>query len=270
MSLRRDMVFSLGGFDADALAFITAAAITNGTQKNAINYLVKGLKANSLWTPMKCIYPFIGGTATTHKYNLKNTATFQITFNGTVTHNSNGITPNGTTGYGNTFYIPSSNLTLNSESYGLYSRDSAALGVAGTATDMGCNGSTATVRHLLNIRAATGTVDYTNVQLNDVANGISTTTTDGSGLHIASRTSSTNLMRIRNGSILASNTTANTGSLDTLHPMYIGCRNSNGTAAGFVARNFAFAFMASGLTAAQTLVLYNIIQQYQTILGRQV
>jgi len=89
--------------DADAQAFITAAAITDATQQAAIDTLVKGMKADGIWTKMKAIYPFVGGTATTHKWNLKDPrdldAAFRLVFNGGWTHSSTGATPNGTNGF---------------------------------------------------------------------------------------------------------------------------------------------------------------------------
>ena len=65
--------YSFGvAYDPDAQAFITAAGITDNTQKSAINTLVLDMKGFGIWTKMKAIYPFVGGTATTHKFNLKN------------------------------------------------------------------------------------------------------------------------------------------------------------------------------------------------------
>ena len=52
-----------GGVDPDAQAFITAAGITNPTQQAAINTLVVDLKGYNVWTKMKALYPFVGGTA---------------------------------------------------------------------------------------------------------------------------------------------------------------------------------------------------------------
>jgi hypothetical protein len=49
--------------DADAQAFITAAAITDPTQQAAINTLVVDLKGYNVWSKMKAIYPFLGSTA---------------------------------------------------------------------------------------------------------------------------------------------------------------------------------------------------------------
>jgi hypothetical protein len=46
--------------DSNAQAFVNAAVITDTTQANAINNLVIGLKADSLWTTLDAIYPFVG------------------------------------------------------------------------------------------------------------------------------------------------------------------------------------------------------------------
>jgi hypothetical protein len=103
-------------YDADAQAFFTAAGITDTTQKTAVNDLVVGLKADGIWTKMKAIYPFVGGTATTHKWNLKDPqdtdAAFRLVFNGGITHNSNGVTGNGSNGYYDTKLNPSTEYSL--------------------------------------------------------------------------------------------------------------------------------------------------------------
>src|SRR5690606_24652832 len=88
--------------DVDALSFLQSANITNQLHIYAINQLVLNLKYYNIWEKMIAIYPFIGGSANSHSYNLKNPSQFQITWNGTVTHDANGIKGDGATGYGNT------------------------------------------------------------------------------------------------------------------------------------------------------------------------
>jgi hypothetical protein len=105
--------------DANAQAFITAAGITDPTQQSAIDNLVIGLKADGIWTNMTAIYPLVGGTATTHKYNLKDPrdldAAYRLAFNGGWTHDANGITGNGVNTYADTF-------SFSSKTIGIYSR----------------------------------------------------------------------------------------------------------------------------------------------------
>ena len=114
------------GCDADALAFLSAAAITDPTITSAICTLVTSMKANGTWAKCSAIYPMVGGTATTHKFNLKNpldtNAAFRLSFVGGWTHSSGGALPNGTNAYANTFLNPTTTLLLNSHSFGIYSR----------------------------------------------------------------------------------------------------------------------------------------------------
>lgn len=108
---------SLLNLDANAKAFIEAAAITDAAQKSAINTFVKDLKAiNAVQadfvnfdTPAnsicKAIYPVVGGSAASHKLNLINPAdsdaAFRLTLSATgMTHDAKGI--NNATGYINT------------------------------------------------------------------------------------------------------------------------------------------------------------------------
>ncbi len=106
-------------YDADAQLFFdaeTAAGVTlTTTQTDAVNQLVIDLKAASIWTKMKAIYPIVGGTATAHKFNLKNpldtNAAFRLVFFGGVTHSSSGFFGNGTNAYADTFLIPGTNFS---------------------------------------------------------------------------------------------------------------------------------------------------------------
>ena len=136
---------SAGSYDPNAQAFITAAGISNVTEQGAINQLVLDLKSYSIWNKMLVIYPFVGGTSLTTKYNLVNPSTYTITWNGGVTFDSNGVTGNGTTGYGATGFIPSTvNLTTGlttSLSYSVYSRTD----TISNASDMGVTNYTSYV-----------------------------------------------------------------------------------------------------------------------------
>ena len=79
--------------DSDANAFLTATGITNPTIASAICTLVTSMKADGTWAKCSAIYPFVGGTATTHKFNLKNpadtNAAFRLSFSGGWIHSAN-------------------------------------------------------------------------------------------------------------------------------------------------------------------------------------
>jgi hypothetical protein len=94
------------GLDASATAFSNAAGLVDTTQRTAINTLVKDLKRFGLWSKIKAFYPFVGGSATSHKYNLVDPRdtndAYRLTFSGGWTHDSNGAQCNGTNTTANT------------------------------------------------------------------------------------------------------------------------------------------------------------------------
>jgi len=67
--------------------------------------LVLNAKARGWWTNCDAIYPFVGATAAAHALNLKST-NYSILWHGAITHDANGITGDGLTGYGDTRFNP--------------------------------------------------------------------------------------------------------------------------------------------------------------------
>lgn len=105
--------------DADALAFIAAAGLTDQTQKNAICKLVYDLKHNgsptTFWDREILIYPFVGGNAAAHAVNLKTPGTNNLTFGADITHSALGIVGNAAANsYADTGYAESAPLSQNS------------------------------------------------------------------------------------------------------------------------------------------------------------
>jgi hypothetical protein len=118
-----------------AEAFLTATGITDTTIVDAINTLVYDLQIYQLWSKMKALYPFVGGTAETNSYNLINPAEFQLAWNGGWTYSGAGATPNGTTGYANTGLLPSDVLNQNSTHLSIFG---GGLRILPKGVDMGC------------------------------------------------------------------------------------------------------------------------------------
>jgi len=249
--------------DADAQAFVTAAGIVDQVEADAINNLVIGIKADSLWTKMKAVYPMVGGTSTSTSYNLRNTAQYQISWNGGWTWNSNGVTGNGVNGWGNTGLIPNSALTLNSTHQSLYIRNTGNLGVDdfGSAT----NATTSLMRMIVK---NSGTNDHI-IDHYAVAQRITGTVADSTGFFVVSRENSTSLKSKRNDVSLGTNTNSNTGTLPT-HALYLGALNNIGTAVNYTARNYAFASAGDGLSDTDMTNLRNRVVTFQTALNRNV
>ena len=250
--------------DPDAQAFITAAAITDPTQQAAINTLVVDLKGYSIWTKMKALYPFVGGTATSMKWNLKDPrdldAAFRLLFIGGGSWDNNGYTPNGSNGYADTKLIPNNTITNSSGHLSVYSRTNLSGGV-----DMGSVSTTGgTIEDSIFSRwtdnkfyANYGTQSYPNVN-----------NTDSRGLFITNRNSATNTTGFKNGSKVID--TAQTSLGVSLNIMPIGAYNNNGTFQYYSNRQYAFASIGDGLTDTEAANFYTAVQSFQTTLGRQV
>jgi hypothetical protein len=253
-------VVAFGGGPADA--FIKAAGITDSTQQTAIKTLVNDLNGYGLWSKMKAIYPMVGGTATSHSYNLKDTTKFQITFNGGWTHDSTGALPNGTNAYGDTQLIPSSVLSQNSTHLSYYSRTNS---LSGNTIDIGTSTGSLGSSFRTYIIMSFGGVSYSNI--NSASDIVVNTMTNTSAFVLAYRNNSANFVNQVN-STKQTLTSASGGLTDK--SFYIGAFNRNNSADNFSLRQCAFATIGDGLTDAEASNLYTIIQNYQTTLSRQV
>ena len=257
------VISSVSGIDPDAQAFITAAAITDPTQQAAINTLVVDLKGYSIWTKMKALYPFVGGTASQHKFNLKDPrdldAAFRLTFHGDMLSSSNGI--KGTiNGYADTKFIPSANTALNSYSQGFYSRTN----IDALTVDMGGVGSNANGYMMLFSR-------YLNQIYNVINSGViytNSSSTDSRGFFVGNRTASNIIKNYKNGSLLTTGSVLSIGNCNG--NIWLGAFNNNGGGQYYTNRQYAFSYIGDGLTDAENTNFYTAVQAFQTTLGRNI
>jgi hypothetical protein len=246
--------------DPDAQAFITAAAITDPTQQVAINTLVVDLKGYSIWTKMKALYPFVGGTSTSTSYNLKDTTQYQISWNGGWTWGVNGVNGNAANSYGNTGFIPSAVTAQNSFAYGFYSRTN----IDALTVDMGGVGSVATGYMMLFAR-------YSNQIYNVINSGViytNSANTNSQGFYVGSRTTATTIKNYKNGTLLTTGITPSSGNANGT--LYIGAFNNNGALQYSTNRQYALSFISDGLTDTEAANFYTAVQAFQTTLSRQV
>lgn len=247
-----------------ATQFINTAGITNPTQQNAIIDLYDDLVLAGLWNKFVAIYPFVGGTSTSHRYNLKNTAAFQLTFNGGWTHNSNGVTSNGTTAYATTGIIPNGYYEGDT-SIGVYSRTAGQSGV-----DFGSAGGIDPTDELsLQIRSSG---DQSILEQSGYTN-TNGTNTSGLGLFVGNVYAASQIYNgvYANGVKQGGGNNFSQVNYNNIE-LYIGALASTSfnPPTKFAARNYALALFGSGLQPAEQTTLYNIIQTYQTALSRQV
>lgn len=245
-------------------SFLTASGISDATIRGGLNTFDIGLISNSLDTKMRAVYPFVGGTASTHRWNFMDSrdldAAFRLVFSGGWTHSSNGGQPNGTNGYADTFIVPSSVQNVNSNGLGIYvtsytvsGADPIQIGAINGSTQRTFIAATPTTLST----AANATLDVSSISGN-------------SGFFSVQKTSSTITSSFRNGTLINSYNSG--GSLPTLK-IFLGTSSLTGNAAygaGYNNSQFRFAYISTGLNSTEISTLYNLVQTFQTTLGRNV
>ena len=253
------------GFDSDAQAFfdrVTAAGGTlSTTEKTAVDTLVKQMKLDGIWTPMKAIYPMVGASAAACSQNLKSSS-FTGTFTATGwTFASTGVTGNGTSAYMDTNLTPSVSIaSQDSVSVSYYSRSNIS-----TAVDFGvrvsmpvtiilagtCNDTGATYFRLNHGLGESSAGNSGSSLKNYIYNRVSATTES-----VFINTSKTSLTKLSSGN----------ASL----PIFLGAYNNVGSPSNYSNRECAMFTIGDGLTDTEASNFYTAVQAFQTTLSRQV
>jgi len=253
----------VSGYDADAAAYFTAASITDTTEKDAVDQLVKDLKGtgsttnnNNIWASMQAIYPVSPTSLSAAAFNLKNTSLYEITWFNSPSHATTGITGNGTTQYGDTGAVMGTILSDEDDSGMTYSGDYASgdYPMGATAISMGTWGirTTSNKRH-----------GYLGLSSAVVSGG-----SGGAGIYSAVRRSTTDKELYKNGASVATNTTSDTGNFPSTQNLYVLGLNNNGSAGAFFAGEIDFWAVHTALTAGEAQDLYDAITTYNTALSR--
>lgn len=273
-TLINSMGSGAAAIDSDAQAFITAAAITDNTQKTAINTLVTDLKGYGIWTKMKAIYPFVGGTASSHKWNLKDPrdldVAYRLTFNGGWTHSATGALPNGITGYADTKLNTKNVLTPNDLSIGFYTNTNRAVDTSPLKVVYGNSENTTTYIPLTQfylrrnndlLMSDLGDYNYGRVQ------GVNTST---SGFYVNTRTASNSMKVFKSGNLFGSSTQNNPTNTLPNSTLPIGAFNEAGTITNYETIGIQFFYVSDGLTDTEATNYYTAVQAFQTTLNRNV
>jgi len=259
-------------FDSDAAAFITVANITSTTEITAINNLAKELKRNNIWDKMQAIYPFVGGTSASTRFNLKDPRdandAFRLTFVGSWIYSSTGVRMStvSTSNYIRTFYIPVSSATSNDMHVSNYVNSGTAGAAALIGTVVGPSPGSTSPTIIIYSSAVNA---FSNIQARNVSDLLTALNTGG--YHLGNRSASNSQQYYYNGALYT--TSANTSlSLSSFtSDIYIMGRSIvGGTNDSPHSGETRFATIGTSLTSGENSVLYNLIQAFQTTLGRQV
>ncbi len=247
--------------DREAHLFVLATGITDETEKAAIYYLVYSLKVNGLWDRIVAIWPMVGSTSLSCSLNLKNTSLHQITWVNAPTFAPTGVKGNGVNQYGNISLIPSTNTSYIDFHLSFYSRTNGSTGskgsIGGYAT--GSNNGTAIITSGQGAFSSGISPFFTALGFNTISR------TDG--LFIGTRFSNIQTTFYR-GSLKQTATTIYNQPF-TLN-IFILALNFNGTPAIYTDQECAFASIGAYMSTTESALFDSIVQEFQTILGRQV
>lgn len=245
---------SAASFDPDATAFfarVTAAggALTS-TEQTAVNQLVLDLKAASIWTKMRAIYPVVGSSAAACAQNLKSSS-YTGTFNGGWEFNATGVTPNGVNTNMATGLTPLGTLSTSSAHLSFYSR---------TNVNQAVYDFSGAQHYALLLFANTFYVNLESTGQYNATEALS----DTRGFFIASRVNNTNVNGYRNGTKTIDNVAQNS----TLagQQMYLSAADT----AYYSTKEWAFASIGMGLTDTEAFNLDAAVQAFQTALDREI
>jgi len=261
-------------YDADAQAFFTA--VTNGgdtlttTEENAVNQFVLDLKSAGIWTSMNAIYPFVGGTATSTKWNLKDPqdtdAAFRITWRnpGNGTFSADGVKGDGSSFAGNSHYNPLTEWNGAARHISVYCNLAGSQGYDTGANNPGVGNNNAII------------VEFNaNTSYSGFGGFITTSNTSKKGSIVGTYNSANNPSNILylNGSNANS---GNTTVTDWNNPIALFADNRSGTADGFspdggsyTSRRNATYTIGDHLDATEVSDLYDATTTFNTSLSRQ-
>jgi hypothetical protein len=258
--------------DPDAAAFLAATGITDPTIETAINDLVIDMKDAGIWTKMHVVYPFVGASSTTFKYNLMNPvdsdAAFRGTFNGPFSFTSSGLVGTGTN-YVDTHFQLADLTTSPFFSVGSYVLDNVDPSAIGQMIPYTSEypwdgpGDYPTYSCFINLGLETG--------LGLVDPGAepyrSTWTPPANtyGLNAWSNISYTSHRVYLNDTLISNNTNNTTSANVTAVTFAVARRSGYDTK-----QTVAFSYIGDALTEAEYFDYVDIIQAFQTTLGREV
>jgi len=267
-------------YDPDALTYLSAVSANGGTLDATIsaatNTLFTDLKSNGLYNKIKIMYPYLGGVANSNKLNAKNpNGAYDLNFVGSFTHNYSGSSANNDVSYASTNYFASSPTdNLNSNHFSLYIGTTGRTYTGGAVYIMEFGNMDALYNTnffgvLLGVeyivdggQSYFGNMTSSLVVINQATMSAST------GFIGSSRTSTSNWFAYKNNTQIAtdsSNRTQNFPTNSLGNPLYVPAFAGNIISSQ---RRHQFATFGDGLTTGEMSTLQNIINTFQTSIGR--
>lgn len=244
--------------------FLLVTGITDPLISTALSDMEDELIKYNLIDKLVALYPFVGGNEHSHRHNFIDLSKYNIEFTTGITHDSSGITGDGSNGYGDTGYnVETSSVDRNSIHISLYQRNN----IAEQKTQIGAS----------NNSGGCGLAIFTRYPNNESYGQTYNPSTlkispssDSRGFFLSTRTTSNSstFYRIHNDQKSSSTSKSNTSSTVSGNVYVLG--NGTNKLFNYSSANLSFATIGLGLSEEDVDNLYLVVQKFQTKLERQV
>jgi len=253
------------GIDQNVRNFALAAQINDTDIINSLDTFVSQLKSNNLWNKFYALYPLVGGTSDSCKWNLITTSSFTLNYTGSFNFTNTGISGSGTTSNINTTFTPSINSAdwATNNSFGVYVNTNVTGGY-----DMGAESpfpaSPAGADTYLISRYTNNLAYFFN------SSSLTVASTDAKGFWFGgvSGSSGTNINLYKNGTSVASKASPTTYTITKA--LYFTANDADGLTNERSTRQYSLSFIARAFNNTEASTLNTIVQTFQTSLGRNV
>ena len=266
-----------GGFGPLTTAFIAATGVTGSVLQNALNDFETGLATYSLTTSnFAAIYPLVGGTSDTCKYNFIDTSLYTLSYTGSISFNNTGIQAAGSPKDGRAGTVSFKEISVASYCSYYYVTTYVA-NASGFESPIGANpdyttGPGTLTQYYLQWNGATQLVHPCNVDTGDGNGSINSgyTAMSGNGGYALSRTSTSDLRAYVNGTqsggtnttVLSNRNYANGPN----QPLHILSRQNNSVTT--TQSRLGWASVGPGLNSTQMSNYHTLVVAFQTALSR--
>jgi hypothetical protein len=255
-----------GGFDSDAAAYLSSVLSAGGslddTISGATNTLFTELKSNGLYSKINAFYPVLGGVEASHQINGNGNTSFDLDFFNGFTHNVSGMTPQNSSSYATTNYIPLTEHPTGGMSLGIMTNS---LGITNDKYNMGAY---VTQRRFLSWDYFTVPIEVIDGKYLENLQNLRTSVSRKIGIF---QLSSDNVTAYTNANVDGVETTRSASKTGDSLPdieIYVGNLNFQGTPYNSQLGRICFSYIGDYLTPSELTTMSSIINTFQTTLGR--
>ncbi len=262
---RKGFAGMAGGAGTSVLASWVAAVVANGGSVSAarqatVGTLLAGLQTDGVWTKLDRLWIFAAENSQSALTDMSSAHTLAAVVAAPTFTIDRGYAGNGSTSYVNTTFNPATqgtNYKLNTASVHCWDNSNRA---GANLVQIGSDNGTDYITI-----ATFGLGSTTLLNINELAAGNTGASANSIGFFSLNRSAAAAIQSYQNGASIGSGTTS--ASVIPSFAVFVGARNSSGTAGLFSTDQMSAAALGGSLSAGETLLFYNRLRTYMTAVG---